>query len=474
MNPRPSCQFVKSRASWHRGRRCALGWELLLRVASCSLCFCAGCRGEDSTPQRPLSLVASGDTSGWIVPCGCTSNQSGGLLRRGSFLAGLRQQDDVLYVDVGGAPAGVSAYDRLKFEAILRGESAMGIVAHNIGAGEARLGAESLRALSAKSGVTLISCNLRDADGSLVADAMRSVDLATRRIALVGVLSEQTVVSGMQIDPPREAILATLKEHQPKYDALVVLAYLPADELLDLAANLPEADVIIGGPTGQSIAPQRSGPTWVASATNKGKFLAHFRLPVTAAQEWQGTVVEMATEYGDDSRQQDNLAKFYQTLSDADLTPAETSFVETLPANLPADFQIAGTESCRSCHAAEHSIWSESAHAHAAESLMPTGAHVDAYCQQCHTTGYGIAGGFVSTKRSPVHAAVGCESCHGPSQAHVREPRTRTAFASQARHQCQRCHDRENSPTFDFDSYWSQVRHGNAGRTEATLERNPS
>jgi hypothetical protein len=36
----------------------------------------------------------------------------------------------------------------------------------------------------------------------------------------------------------------------------------------------------------------------------------------------------------------------------------------------------------------------------------------------------------------------------------------RTGFA--ARDQCARCHDRENSPTFAYGSYWKKIRHGAA------------
>ena len=58
-----------------------------------------------------------------------------------------------------------------------------------------------------------------------------------------------------------------------------MLAYLPEAELRQLAAELPEADLVVGGPTGQSIAPIRVGPTWLASATNKGKFLIQMETP---------------------------------------------------------------------------------------------------------------------------------------------------------------------------------------------------
>src|SRR5688572_28723578 len=53
--------------------------------------------------DRPLTLLVSGDTAGWIVPCGCASNQSGGLLRRGSHVEALRRRAELIYADAGGA-----------------------------------------------------------------------------------------------------------------------------------------------------------------------------------------------------------------------------------------------------------------------------------------------------------------------------------------------------------------------------------
>src|SRR4051794_13747019 len=117
------------RAEHHRlqvDAKLALAVMLALAIAL------AGCaEGPAAVQPRPLELIASGDTAGWIVPCGCTSNQSGGLPRRASYVARARQQADVILVDVGGAAGGKSDYDLVKFLAIARGEQAMGSVAHN-------------------------------------------------------------------------------------------------------------------------------------------------------------------------------------------------------------------------------------------------------------------------------------------------------------------------------------------------------
>ncbi|HCO22456.1 MAG TPA: hypothetical protein DIT97_05110, partial [Gimesia maris] len=53
--------------------------------------------------------------------------------------------------------------------------------------------------------------------------------------------------------------------------------------------------------------------------------------------------------------------------------------------------------------------WAHSAHAHAWKTLARSGAHVDSDCQRCHTTGFGLPGGFASRSQSPERIDVGCE-----------------------------------------------------------------
>ena len=62
---------------------------------------------------------------------------------------------------------------------------------------------------------------------------------------------------------------------------------------------------------------------------------------------------------------------------------------------------VAGNESCWNCHKADCVLWENSKHAHAWETLAQRGQQVDPDCQQCHTTGYGVPGGFQSVRRSP-------------------------------------------------------------------------
>ncbi len=454
--------------------------SVLLSILGCTLVpTLAACRPSGGSVERadarPLMVVVSGDTRGWIMPCGCAANQSGGLARRGTYLDRARQQGDVIVADVGGAAGGASRYDRVKFAAILRGEVAMGLSAHNLGETEIRLGADELRRLASETGVPFVSANVLDVDGKAIAERLRIVTAGRRRIALVGVASERYATETVRVTDPAAAIVAALAAVQGKCDAVIVLAYAETKELTALAEHLPEVDMVVGGPTLQSLPPRLVGPkTLLASVTNKGKFLARFDAPPLGATEpWHGEIVEVESKLPDDGAQVANLAQYRSELERLDLPATDSGLVSALESAAQAGYEIASSETCRACHQRDAEVWEHSRHAEAWQTLVDRGWHVDSLCQQCHTTGFGLPGGFLSAGRSQSRGAVGCESCHGPSAAHAAQPKKhRTTFA--ARDGCVQCHDRENSPTFVQVTYWEKIGHGaHSGAEEESAGATP-
>ena len=103
----------------------------------------------------------------------------------------------------------------------------------------------------------------------------------------------------------------------------------------------------------------------------------------------------------------------------------------------------------------------------------------DPECIACHVVGWNTTellpyrGGFLSEQETPRLINVGCESCHGPGENHVRaesgsnevlQASLRRAIrlpveGGAAKRECLTCHDGDNSPLFDFDTYWQKIVH---------------
>src|SRR6202035_4978364 len=121
---------------------------------------------------------------------------------------------------------------------------------------------------------------------------------------------------------------------------------------------LPEVDAVVGGPTGQSVPPERIGGSLVASATNKGKFLIDLSVPPEAGRaRVEGRTVEMTAQFPNDVEQERNVKSFYGALAKHDFTAAQTSFALQTFKRRTATYTEAGSESCATCHSQEFAAW---------------------------------------------------------------------------------------------------------------------
>lgn len=381
----------------------------------------------------------------------------------------LGSRQSTVYLDVGGSMAGKSEYQQVRLKSILQGDQLMGLEAHNIGGPETVLSPNVLSQIGKEASITWLSANLQpieDAKNISPSIAFASHKLIERpgiSILVTGVI-DPALVENQQWRPKDAAtsVLAILKEK--KADVVVVLAYMNEAGLRSLAESLPEVDFIVGGPTGQSLPPTTVGPVQVMSATNKGKFLADIEL-VKLGKVWKAKklgAAEVVSRLDRDATQSKNIQDYLKVLAERDFPATETGLVaSTLPAGATKEhYQVAGSESCTKCHQVDDQVWHGSKHAHAWKTLVDKQSQVDPSCQKCHTTAYGLPGGFVRVAESQQVVNVGCESCHGPSASHVLDPKVKTPYLS--REQCVRCHDHENSPEFAYPAYWPKITHGQA------------
>ncbi len=426
-----------------------------MTIALCGLSICLPGCGPTTSPR--VSVFIAGDTQGWITPCGCTANQSGGLARRASLVSSSRLVGESILLDVGGSAVGTTPYQRTRFRFLLDGLQKMGLEAHNIGEAETEFSPAELQQIGKETGIRWLSANLSHRDGSKVGPTLLSIKKAGLTIAVTGVIDAGRVHHpDWQASDMTQAVIKSMKDS--KADVRIVLAYLDENGLRELATSLPEVDYIIGGPTGQAMSAQKIGNVTVMSATNKGKFLNKlvFSRDNQRVHAINESIAEVKSDLPEDKQQTTNLREYYEELSRKDYSSAESGVVAEGVMH-PKGYSIAGADACTSCHPQDTATWVHSRHSHAWDVLATKKANYDPHCQQCHTTGYGLPGGFVRVADSQKQVSVGCESCHGPSQAHTLNPKQRTPF--QAKQQCMTCHDHENSPAFQYDAYWAKIVH---------------
>lgn len=132
-----------------------------------------------------------------------------------------------------------------------------------------------------------------------------------------------------------------------------------------------------------------------------------------------------------------------------------------------------GPEVCGECHKLQYESWSRTRMAQTFEVLRPGAKRKEKElvgldpemdytheeeCLPCHTTGYGLVGGFTSIEETPEDAGVTCEACHGAGGMYVNtvmspdRPNFATAEAAAlglvyppTEAVCRKCHN-ENSP----------------------------
>jgi len=147
--------------------------------------------------------------------------------------------------------------------------------------------------------------------------------------------------------------------------------------------------------------------------------------------------------------------------------------------------KFVGSESCKTCHEKSYIIWKKNGHAKAYATLtgLNPPRQFDPECVSCHVVGwhpteyYPYETGYESLEKTPQLTNTGCETCHGPGGAHLaaengsdlelQEKLRKAVVVTKAevadprsgKQHCFSCHDLDNSPDFDFESYWPLVAH---------------
>jgi hypothetical protein len=122
---------------------------------------------------------------------------------------------------------------------------------------------------------------------------------------------------------------------------------------------------------------------------------------------------------------------------------------------LGADKIYIGSEACQQCHDREYATYK--AYAKKAKSFdsikkMEKKLTPEEYrsCFECHTTGYGRQGGFISEEKTPELKNAGCEVCHGPGSTHADSEDPDDIIREIDMENCDTCHSSDRIKAFDF------------------------
>lgn len=418
-----------------------------------------------------VRLCVSGMLEGRLEPCGCASGQMGGLARRVFHIQRVKGYD--VLIEGGNLVKGHSELDLEKLSTALM---ALTMAAHYdaMGIGPIDLGLPLDRLFELLEGfeAPAVASDLVAKDGAripLAAFRETRVRGVAVRVASLAMSLPEDGARRLDLLSPEEGWRRALEGATP--DTLrILLAHADPDRALQLTRLAPKPDLLVI--VTAKVAEPPSQPEYVNGVPVvfpgiRGRMLLDLiltRLDGKPSLTRYHIVRLVGSETAKGALEDRDvremlLAHRHQV--------KELGLRETLAERLPTaeGRRYVGSKACADCHEEAYESWKRTVHARAWQTLeeAETGRYgwpVTHYpdCVSCHTVGYGYRSGFVSPRKTPDLAGVGCEACHGPGSEHVEEMTAETILRGDPA-DCRHCHDFEQSPRFDYAERWKKIEH---------------
>ncbi|MGR3179165.1 MAG: multiheme c-type cytochrome [Candidatus Anammoxibacter sp.] len=417
-----------------------------------------------------ITIVFSGEENGYLKPCGCTEGQLGGIKRRFEYLKSIKKEGHiVLPISLGDIPGIPNRQNEIKMEIMLKAMEMMGYVVHNLGEKDLAMGYDIINYLSQISKITFISSNVRFIDVPETAIKPYLIKkIKTKgsevKIAFIGILSPDLVENDLyniEILDPIGSLRPLVKKLDKESDLLILLSHADKDTTLEIADTFPELDLVISGHeidepyfhTG------KGNDTLIASVGEKGKYVGVVRY-FKKENSWNNVIsknkdlvkmIPLGNEFNRPSEADMFIDEYKTIVKQEGLLGKHQKVV-----NKQGE-QYTGNLICGTCHTNIFADWKETKHFRAYETLQKDGDQFDPECVKCHVVGFDYSTGFKSIDKTPGLKGVGCESCHGFGSIHVTD--TTIPYKKDYQKECAKCHDPENSPHFEYATYWKKIKH---------------
>lgn len=339
-----------------------------------------------------------------------------------------------------------------------------GLDAIGLGEQDLNYGLDFLREMIAQHGLPFVNANVRETStGQLILPEFKVVERNGVKYGITSVLDPQQQILTLTGGEGQFTVadpVATLRELLPRLrkeaECVVLLSHMGETGTEALLKEMQGIDMCVIGHSFRNLETERViNDVAVFGSAYEGRFIGRGNLFI---EEKTGRV--MAIDVGitdfDDKAAEDadvlaRVEKFKQDL---------VAFKDAKRAAYPRIHgsekeQFLGDRSCFSCHEGAWQAYAASAHRRAYTSLRGDGQSNEPDCLVCHTTGYQYKNGYSDERPYNSLVNVQCEACHGYGTTHARDGKWRL----QARNSCVACHDKENSPNFDYATYWEKIKH---------------
>lgn len=423
---------------------------------------------------QTFRLALTEGLDGGIELCGCKRSQQGGHPRRATVLKEERRRG-ALVVDLGGSlrssPLAVP-------DAVARAEAShMTSLLGVAGFSAIALSPSELPYLAdmEKAGLPIVSTNVQHTKRLPV------IRLGALRLAVLGWTdppSPRTYASALEellakVNYQRSvhSLVDRAQRREPGTDGYMLIGYLHPISLARLLSSSATANmklVLTRGQRDDGEVVER----WASIGGVPVAFINSGSFAVTTLTG-QGTAGGITLDRIVETKLSESVPDDAATRRASEDFFASPHFNAAVAADTPADVAASvsglrrsgvgtfvGTDRCKACHIEEYSHWKASAHGTAFGTLLRTRRSRHPGCVMCHVTGFDQLGGY--TMRSPLAAMenVGCESCHGPGDAHVLKPQKMNIHRAPNQATCEGCHNDDHSAfNTDPDGYYSRARH---------------
>lgn len=371
-------------------------------------------------------------------------------------------------VDAGNFGDLNPTFGKLKTDFIFKMMQRMGYDAVTFGERELSLGASHYIDLAGDDVAALLSNLYTTPTGAAEPIGQRTMvrDLGGVKVGVFGLIDEEVVRKAASAPEPyvaediyasAERMVGELEAADAEIVVLLAQAHISiVDSLLQRVSGIDVA--VMGHRGGLRATHTTTGNTIVIRPGSRGQYIGHLDLvvdPEGEVVEYGGRSVALSETYPKDSRVQtlvNELTAEIDRLTKEDRLRAQTEYQNQMEVD-----RYLGAETCARCHQPEYEQWKDSRHAHAFTTLEDLGMTASAECVSCHVTGSGAKTGYTSARSSPDLTSVQCESCHQMGTQHDamgEGGELRLASAT-----CTGCHDQENSPDYDPESYMEKIRH---------------